>query len=210
MYCLTRYEMKFGDVVIPARTKCTVINKITTDTVNALGVDVRLAVDNYSIKKKNTENENKVTEYHRNINDSALIGMTVSTSTTAVYMDAGDELYRYKGIYDWSLERIFGRDKVPEQLFLGKHKYNGCDARLRDVIDYLENEFNEWIMNNCEFYSLTEDDIENGEGLGGSEPGDQILSENGLEQFYKKKLEYQNKLETIGFTYDFTGGLIWE
>ncbi len=210
MYCLTRYEMKFGDVVIPARTKCTIINKITTDMVDAPGIHVRLAIDNYSIKKRNVENENKVTEYHRNVNDSALIGMIVSTSTTAVYMDAGDKIYWYKGIYDWSLERIFGKGKVPEQLFLGKHKYNGCEARLQDVIDYLEDEFDEWVMNNCEFYELTEDDIENGDGLSGSEPGDRILSSDGLEQFYEKKLEYQNKLETIGFTYDFTGGLIWE
>ncbi|MNP72343.1 hypothetical protein D3C76_1688770 [compost metagenome] len=69
---------------------------------------------------------------------------------------------------------------------------------------------NEWIHNNCEFVELTEEEIENGEGFDGAQAGDRTLSDSGLEKFYIKKLEYQNKLETTGFTYDFKGGLIWD
>ena len=210
MYCLTRYDMKFGDIIIPARTKCMVINEVRTDTVDAPGVYVRLLVRNYDVKLDNIENENKVIKYNRNVNDATIRGLTVDTDTTAVYMDAGDKLYYNTGVYDWQLEKIFGEDNIPKDLLLGKYKYNGKDARLQDVVDYLEDEFSEWVQENCDFYTLTEKDIENGEGFDGAEVGDKILSDEGLNQFYKKQLEYQNKLETIGFTYDFKGGLIWD
>lgn len=210
MYCLTRYDMKFEKMEVPARTKCSVINKITTDTVNAPGVDIKLAIDNYALKKPYKENENRVIRYWQNVNQSCLEGIVIDTSTEAVYMDAGDRLYLYSGLYDWELCKIFGEEKVPKKLLLGKHNYNGKDAKLRDVIDYLEDEFNEWVENNCEFNILSKEDIENGEGFDGAGVGDKVLSDLGIEQFNKKKLEYQKKLETTGFTYDFRGGMIFD
>ena len=210
MYCLTRYDMKFGDMVIPARTKCMVINEVRTDTVDAPGVYIRLLVRNYDVNLKDTKNENKVIRYNRNVNDATIRGLTVDTGTTAVYMDASDKLYYNTGIYDWELERIFEDDNVPKNLLIGKYKYNGKDARLESIIDYLEDEFSEWVQENCDFYTLTEEDIENDFYFDGAKAGDKTLSDKGLNQFYKKQLEYQNKLETIGFTYDFKGGLIWD
>lgn len=35
MNCITRYELKFGDLIIPPRTKCKIINKPNTFTANA-------------------------------------------------------------------------------------------------------------------------------------------------------------------------------
>lgn len=210
MYCLTRYEMNFGNIVVPARTKCMVINDIRTDTVDAPGVYIRILVKNHEINLNHMQNENEVIKYHNNVNKATLCGIAIDTDTTALYMDAGDKLYHNKGIYDWQLEKIFGKDNVPQNLLLGKHKYNGKDASLQSVIDHLEDEFSLWVEENCDFYILTEEDIENGDGFDGAEPGDTTLSDSGLSQFYKKQLEYQNKLETIGFTYDFKGGLIWD
>ncbi|WP_123053124.1 hypothetical protein [Clostridium sp. JN-1] len=210
MFCLTRYDMRFGDIFIPARTKCTVINKIVDDIVDAPGIQVKMSVDNYDIKRHYKENENKVIKYNQNLNDASLYGFVIDTNTEAVYMDAGANIYFHAGVYDWQLEKIFGKENLPKNLIIGKYEYNGKDAKLRTVIEYLEDEFSEWVQNNCEFYALDEDDIENGEGFDGAQPGDKILSSFGLQQFYIKKLEYQNKLETIGFTYDFKGGLIWD
>lgn len=210
MYCLTRYEMKFGDEIIPARTRAEIINKVTTDTVDAPGVHLRLAISNNEIDKMDIKNENVIRKYYDNVNDSALCGVIINTNTQAVYMDAGAEIYYYSGVYDWQLERIFGKDNVPNGLIIGKHRFNGKDAKLQDVVNYLEEEFSEWVRSNCEFYTYTEEDIENGDCFGDAEPGDSILSDKGAEQFESKKIEYQNKLEKIGFTYDFKGGLIWE
>ena len=210
MYCLTRYEMRFGDIVVPARTKCMVINEIRTDTVDAPGVYVRLLVKNSDVKLNVIKNKNKVIQYNRNVNNAVMCGLVLDTDTTAVYMDASDKIYYHTGIYDWQLEKIFGKDKVPRHLILGKYEYNGKDASLESIIDYLEDEFSEWVQENCDFYTLTEKDIENGEGFDEAEVGDKILSDEGLIQFYKKQLEYQNKIETIGFTYEFSGGLIWD
>lgn len=210
MYCLTRYEMKFNDVVIPARTRGIVINKITTDTVNAPGVYVSMAIPNYDINKETIRNENKIIKHYDNVNSASLFGVVIDTNTLAVCMDAGDKLYFNTGVYDWQLENIFGKDNVPDNLIIGKHKYNGKDAKLQEVICYLEDEFSQWINDNCEFCTLSEEDIENGDYFDGVEPGDRVLSDSGLQQFYEKQLEYKNMLETIGFTYDFKGGLNWD
>lgn len=206
MYCLTRYEMKFGDIVIPARTKCSVINKITSNTVNAPGIDVKLSVDNYTIRKPYIENENRIILYSQNVNLACLEGIVIDTNTEAVYMDAGDRLYFNSGLYAWELSKIFGEEKVPKHLLI--EQYNGKDAKLRNVIDCLEDEFGEWVENNCDFIILSKEDIENGECFDGAGVGDKMLSDFGIEQFNKKKLEYQKKLEPTGFTYDFKGGLI--
>ena len=210
MNCITRYELKFGDLIIPPRTKCKIINKPNTFTVDASGVQLNIVINNFDINKQDITNENKIIKFHSNVNDASLCGVCIHTNTQAVYMDAGDRRYWNYGLYNWELEKIFGKDVVPSQLLKGKHKYNGKDAKLQDVIDYLEEEFTEWVNNNCEFYVLTEEDIENGFYFDGAEAGDTTLSPRGIEQFEEKCLEYKHRLETIGFTYEFTGGLIWD
>jgi len=203
MKCMTRYEMKFGDIVVPARTTCRIINKPNTFTADASGVQINVVVENYDINIENKENENKVIKYRYNVNDACLSGIFIRTNTQSVYMDAGDYMYKGYGLYDWQLEKIFDKDNIPEGLFQGK------DAKLQDVIEYLEEEFAEWVQENCEFITLNEEDIEDGLGFEDAEEGDTTLSQKGIEQFEKKCLEYQNKLETTGFTYDFQGGLSW-
>lgn len=209
MKCITRYEMKFGDIIVPARTTCRIINKPNTFTADASGVQIGVVVDNYYINVENKENENKVIKFRSNVNNGCLSGIYISTNTQSVYMDAGDRVYWDYGLYDWQLEKIFGKDNVPQNLLKGKYAYYGKDAKLQDVIEYLEEEFAEWVQDNCEFMTLTEEDIEDNLGFDGAEEGDTTLSQNGIEQFEKKLLEYQNRLETTGFTYDFRGGLIW-
>lgn len=213
MYCITRNEMKFGQFIVPKRTKCTVLNKLSSRTVDAPGVQVDVSILLWDMQQKKQCLVSEVQikdEYTNKYNSSFFDGITVSTNTENLFMDAGDEFYSNCGLYDWQLEKIFGKNNVPEHLFLGKYEYNGADAKLSDVIEYLDEEFSKWVEENCEFYALTEEDIENGEGFDGAEPGDTTLSDKGLEAFYKKQLEYQNMLESTGFTYNFKGGLIWE
>jgi hypothetical protein len=202
--------MKFGDIIVPARTKCRIINKPDIFTADASGVQISVVVDNYYINADNKENENKVIKYRYNVNNASLCGILIGTNTQSVYMDAGDKMYWDYGLYDWQLEKIFGKDNVPKNLLKGKYVYYGKDAKLQDVIEYLEEEFAEWVQENCEFITLTKDDIEDGLGFDGAEEGDNTLSPKGIEQFETKLLEYQNRLETTGFTYDFRGGLIWD
>lgn len=208
MKCITRHEMKFGDVVIPARTECIIVNKPKTYTVNAPGVQLNIVINNYDLKLPDKENENKVIEFRNNINDASLIGLYIHTNTQSVYMYADDDMYKDYGLYDWELKNIFGEGNVHENLIIGKHVYNGKDAKLSDVVEYLEEEFSEWVSEKCEYMTITEDNIEDYDFYE-FEIGDTTLSDLGLKQFEEKCLEYKKKLETTGFTYDFKGGLIW-
>lgn len=208
MKCITRYEMKFGDIIVPERTECIIVNKPNTYTVNASGVQLNVVINNYDLKLQNKENENKVIQFRSNVNNASLCGVYVHTNTQSVYMYADDYMYSDYGLYVWELEKIFGKENVPQNLIIGKHLYNGKDAKLSDVIDYLDEEFAEWVEENCEFETITEENIEDYEFYD-FEIGDTTLSNLGLKQFEDKCLEYKKRLEITGFTYNFTGGLNW-
>lgn len=190
MYCLTRYEMKFNmngnEIVVPARTKCEVVLKPKTDTVNAEGVQLGIIIDNYDIGARQfITNENKVIKYGRNINNSSLEGVYVYTNTSSVYMDANDKLYYNSGLYKWQLEKIFGENKIPKYLIedCTHDCMNGKYVKLQDLIYYLEDEFTEWVNNNCEFREITQEDIEEDHVFDGFEVGDFTLSDLGIKQF---------------------------
>ncbi len=209
MYCLTRNDMKFKDYFIPARTKANVITKPNTQTVDAPGVQLEISINLWNINNKpcpvsEVQIDNELQERAYGGAGSQFIGIVILTNTTEVYMDADDERYFDVDLYDWQVKRIFD-DEIPK-LEKGRHGY----TKLRSVIEYLDNEFAVWVHDNCEFYTYTEEDIENGDCYGDAEAGDTTLSDKGIEQFENKKLEYQKKLEKIGFTYDFKGGLIWD
>ena len=78
------------------------------------------------------------------------------------------------------------------------------------MIEYLEEDFSDWVKENCDFREVTQEDIDEDISHSDFEVGDETLTDYGLKLFEKKKLEYQAKLEIIGFTYDFQGGLIWD
>lgn len=208
MKCITRYDMKFGDVVVPARTECIIVNKPDMFTVNASGVQLNVVVNNYNLKLKDLENENKVFEHKYNVNNGSLCGIYIHTNTQSVYMYADDYMYNDYGLYSWQLEKIFEKDNIPKALINKERLYNRKHAQLLDVVEYLEEEFADWVRENCDMRALTEDDMDEYEFYG-FEIGDTTLTDEGLEKFEEKCLEYKNKLETIGFTYDFKGGLIW-
>ena len=208
MKCITRYEMKFGDIMVPARTECYLIGKPNIYSPSAPGVQISVIVRNFDLRLKDIENENKVIEYGYNVNEGSLDGHLIHTNTQSVYMYA-DDIYENYGLYSYELEKIFGEGNVPDKLILGeKHRYDGKDAKLFDVINYLEEEFAEWVNKNCDFMELTEDNIEDYE-MNDLEVGDTTLTQSGLADFEEKCMEYRKRLETTGFTYDFPGGLRW-
>ena len=71
MKCITRYELKFGDIIVPARTQCRIINKPDIFTVNAPGVQIIIVIANYDLRKRDINNENKIIKFHNNVNDAS-------------------------------------------------------------------------------------------------------------------------------------------
>jgi len=217
MYCLTRNNMKFGDYFIPARTIAKVINKPEYKAANIHGLHLHIAISLFNmapeesriagIPVSQTRINNELDPKSLSETTSQMFGITLSTIGTEVFLDAGDNFYKDAGISKWQAEKIFPNG-IPNQI--EKPPYENNKYFLRDIIGYLDNEFAEWVKDNCGFYELSEEDIENGEGLSGSEEGDKILTVHGLEQFEEKRTEYQNRLEVIGFTYNFKGGLIFD
>lgn len=213
MYCLIKNDMKFGEYFIPARTKARVIGKPNYKEADIPGLDLYLAVTLRDIELKQKESvlisdieiKNELEEKSK---DTVMVGITIRTDGTKVLMDAGNDFYEDATIYDFQVKKVLGIDNIPEEV--EKAKYMNRHYYLRSLVDYIENQFTKWVKDNCEFYTYTEEDIENGECYADAEPGDTTLSDKGLEQFKNKESEYQCMLERIGFTYEFKGGLIWE
>lgn len=213
MYCVIKNDMKFGEYFIPAKTRARVINKPNYKDANVPGLDLYLAItlrDIVLMQKKSAllsevEIENELAEKNKN---TVMVGITISTDGTKVFMDAGADFYEDATISEYQVKKVLGVDDIPKEI--KKVQYMVHKYYLNSVIDYLEDQFSKWVQKKCEFYTYTEEDIENGNCVADAEAGDTTLSTNGLEQFENKKLEYQEKLERIGFTYEFTGGLIWE
>lgn len=213
MYCLTKNDMKFGEYFIPARTKARVIGKPNYKEANVPGLDLYLAVTFWDIvlmqKKSALVSEVEIkNELEEKSKDTVMVGITIRTDGTKVFMDAGNEFYEDATISEFQVKKVLGTEDIPKEI--QKVQYMVRPYCLRSVVDYLEDEFAKWVQDNCEFYTYTEEDIENGDCTDDAEAGDTTLSDKGLKQFESKKAEYQEKLERIGFTYDFEGGLVWE
>lgn len=210
--------MKFGEYLIPARTKATVIGKPNYHEVNIPGLQLRLAINLFDAHpKRKTGVPSFEIEFNNELEElenerfgkskSYMTGICIWTQGDQVYMNAGDPFYERNNLTEWQMKKIFG-ENIPENIWKAEF---GNDYRLDSTIEYLEDEFAKWVQNNCDFHYLTEQDIESGEeGFDGAEPGDKILSNLGMNQFEEKQMEYINRLEKIGFTYEFKGGLIWE
>jgi len=216
MNCITKEDMKFGEYFIPARTKARVINTPQYHEAGIPGLQLLIAITLFDMQLEakrmtgvpmsKTRINNELEKTCFGDTRSQMQGIVIYTHGDKVFLDAGDEFYSRSTLSKWHVQKIVG-EVIPENI--AKAEYSSGYS-LESVIEYLENEFTEWVGENCDLKILTEEDIENGEGIDGSDPGDSVLSEIGLLQFYEKQLEYQQRLETSGFTYDFKGGLIWE
>lgn len=214
MYCITRNDMKFGEYFVPARTKAKVINKPMYHDAGIPGLQLYISINLFDIHpKKKTgvpiseiEINNELENVRMGSANSTMEGIVIYTHGDQVYMGAEDEFYKDATLSKWAVQKLFG-EVIPESI--DKAQYSN-DYRLDSVIEYLENEFAQWVKDNCDFKVLTAEDIENGEGFDGAYPEDSTLSEVGIRQFEEKQLEYQNRLEITGFTYEFKGGLFWD
>ncbi|NOW07837.1 hypothetical protein [Clostridium beijerinckii] len=214
MYCVIKNDMKFGEYFIKGGTKARVINKPNYKEANIPGLDLYLAINLSDIALQQKESvleseiriKNELEE--RCHSNTEMVGITLITDGTKVLMDAGADFYEEATIYDSQVKRVLEIENIPEKI--KKAQYLNRPYYLRSIIEYLDNEFAQWVQDNCEFYVYTEEDIKNGDCWADAEPGDTTLSDKGIEQFKNKKIEYQKMLEKIGFTYDFKGGLVWE
>lgn len=211
MYCITRKPMKFGQYEIPTGTKGYVIGQPSSHTVNAPGVTLKMYVLLWDIANPTASVSrlminNKMEEKTFGPTESQMTAIVIDTNTTAVCMgiDEDNGFYSNTNLYNFQVKKIFG-DEIPKEINKADYSYN--NYTLASIIDYFEDKFNKWIQENCQFITLTVDDIENGEYSGDYEEGDSVLSDAGMQQFEKMKKKYQAKLEVIGFTYDFKGGL---
>lgn len=210
MYCITRNDMKFGEYFIPARTKAEVINKPTYKQADLPGLQLRIVINLFDIHpNKGTGVPLSVAQKNNELKNGAfgqMYGIAIYTNAPQVYLDAGDSFYQDSILSEWRVRKIFG-ETIPESIRKAEFERGYL---LIDVVYCLEEEFSDWVQDNCHFRKLTKRDIENGDGFDGASPGDRMLSGKGLEQFHEKRLEYQKRLEVTGFTYDFKGGLIWD
>lgn len=207
MKCITREKMKFNDIELPARTKCRIINP-KQFTPDVPGVQVNIYVTHRYIPEfRDIKNDLEETPAFRHYTETELIGYVLHTKTNQIYIEPNYKYYGDYGLYDWQVERIFD-DNIPKWL---KEKAEETEINLHkpyklfDVIIHLEDSFADWVQDECEFRTLDEEEARNYPHL---EEGMSLLVSE--EKFNKKKLEYQNRLEKTGFTYDFDGGLIWE
>ncbi|RCX20909.1 hypothetical protein DFR58_101111 [Anaerobacterium chartisolvens] len=212
--CITRKDMKFGGYFIPARSKGVIINKPQYDKV-VPGLNLLISISLYNMRTEEERKEGVPLSHVERRNElesmdgsssARMIGIVVCADGNQVYIDGGHKFYEDAHLTGRQIERILGQ--IPPGLHTDEYRK---DYKIRHVIDYMENDFAEWVGLNCEFKPLTKQDIENGEGFDGAAPGDRVLSDAGLEAFFSKQREHQNKLEAAtGFTYGFKGGLIWD
>lgn len=205
MYCITRQEMKFNDLTIPARTKGTII---TTNNCNSISpnccIKVRVEFSFSNISRDDIYNDLEKNNYPFNP-ISKQTGIVVTLPSKLIYLVSTTN---EESIPQWQAEKLLSNEKLKKI----KHQYNKHNLCyyidvyvLRDIIDELEQEFSDWVQKNCTFETLTEENVDDHPLF---EVGDRIL-EN-ISNFEDRKLEYQNKLENAtGYTYDFKGGLIW-
>lgn len=201
MYCILKNEMKFDDVIVPSRTKCRIISHLKSDALKETNTIIELVIDNYFLGKVNIENENNIVLSDKYKGDF-LSGYYVVSNIDAIYLDASDEKFCDNRISKDDLNLIFGEENIPKVL----KKIE--EPTLFDVVYCLESAFSEWVNNSCDFKIVTEDDIEANNEYDAFNPGDKILTIDCVPLYNSKKLEYQNKLEKIGYTYDFKGGLL--
>ncbi len=212
--CITREDMKFGDYFIPARTKARVVNTPEYRNANVPGLQLIIIVTLFDFNPhrgtgvpiSRVHIQDEMEPGKMGATRSQMEGIVIYTHADRVFLDAGDRFYYDATLGKWQVEKIFG-STIPEGI--NKAQYSEAYL-LQSVVSYLGDEFAKWVQQNCHFRKLTKRDIENGDGFDGAEPGDKTLSVKGLGQFEAKQLEYQNRLEVTGWTYDFKGGLIWE
>lgn len=214
MYCITREDIKFGEYFIPARTRAIVISKLLPREVNLPGVQLFITVKLFDIRRcksigeqigKNPIN-NELEEFQimsYGYAKSQMTGIEIITRSDKVYLGAEDPLFTHATLSKQQVKNILGENVPGSIIKAGNNK----EYLLFSVIRHMENEFAQWVHKNCKFYTLNKQDIEDGEAFTGAEPGDRMLTDKGYEQFYLKQLEYKNRLETTGWTFEFEGGL---
>lgn len=196
MYAITNEDMKFGDLYVPARTKCLIVSELDFDSVNNPQKVIKIMIESYFLGELSKHNSLQT-------GHAILSGYTISTTLKNVYLDVSDNLFSSREVSRVELEKVFGEDNIPEIL------KKVSKVELFDVIYVLEKEFSVWIEDNCNFHLVSEDDVK-GEEYVSFNIGDKILSSDSVDKYYEKKKEYQEKLESIGFTYNFKGSLIFE
>lgn len=89
MYCITRHELKFGEIVVPARTECQVI-WVSSDVVDAPGVQLTATIPFFKLGMKEIKNKIIIKDKFGNSYGSQVIqtGITIHTNTKAVYISS--------------------------------------------------------------------------------------------------------------------------
>lgn len=202
MNCIIKYDLKFNDILIPKRTKARIVSPMNTHiTPDAPGVNVTLALYNHTINVTNQENEIECK------GSAILSGILISTNTQNICIEYNYRDHHMSSIYTWQLEKIY--NPIPE--YRAKQAINGNRNYILDsVIDYMDEELAEWVRSNLKFQNVTKKMIREND-MDEELYGQSVLTNDSLNQFYIKQLEYQNKLEeATGYTYDFKGGLNWD
>lgn len=171
MKCITRNELTFNNITIPARTECRIIESYR--------------LDNYI----NDANHNATIIVRLPIPQGVIDGVCIKLPLNEIYICADNFEFRNYKVNMWKVEKLFKDNIIPNELY---NKNQNGKILLLDIIFYLEDEFNKWVVTNCAIKRCSFEDTD-WEYI---EPEDKC-------KYITKKMKYTNKLEILGFTYDF-------
>ena len=199
--CVLKEDVNVHGFKIKARTKGLIISPRLPEVDCCVGVSIY--INTWDIKEYPFD---KYVTFNSIINptgDYGLGGIVINTETNNIAIDISSHDYYYNSeIYDWQIKRILNVDTIPNCIHRAEY---GNKYKLIDLVYYMNYAFSEWVSGNGIFEEVAEEMLESEEISSEFEVGQSYLVND--DDFYEEQLKYKQKLETIGYTYEFDGGL---
>jgi hypothetical protein len=201
--CLIREEIKFGKLTIPSFTNGIIINGNKRITPSAPGVNVLVSISQWECNDIEKQLKKIDSEHHfGRYAAKYLDGITIRISTKDLFIIYEHDLHDTQ-LYKWQLKDLI----VPITQNEEKPEYMKDYEYLGHVVNCFDDWFSDWVHKNCKFRRVTKADKEESAFF---EDVDRILTDEGLEMFFKKQQELMVNIgEATGYTLEFKGGLNW-
>lgn len=197
--CIFKEDINIKGYEIKARTEGWIIQP-TLPTVNCC-IRINVYVNVWDIKSHVLD-----LTFCDTINDSdkyELGGIVVTCKTKDVAIDiSSSDCYYNNSVYDWEIKKVLGTHKVPEGINKSDDDYK---YKLSDLVFYMNKELSDWVSKNAIWNKVTQDMLDDGDISSDFEVDDIYLYN--IDDFYEEQIKLKERLEQIGYTYEFDGGL---